>query len=77
MKIEFIKETDQRNNVYYYTSVDGQFENNSLSMDYSQAYEFFIGMKKRQEPTVEVLEHYIIEQSKQQINELNQNPTGA
>ncbi len=42
MKIEFIKETDLRGNVYYYTSVDGEFETNSLSMDYSQAYEFFI-----------------------------------
>ena len=71
MKIEFIKETNQSGNVYYYTNVDGQFENNSLSMDYSQAYEFFIGMKKRQEPTVEILEHYIIEETKPETNEPN------
>ena len=71
MKIEFIKETDLRNNVYYYTNVNGEFERNSLSMDYSQAYEFFIAMKKRKEPIVEVLEHYIIEQQKPETNEPN------
>ena len=71
MKIEFIKETNLKGNVYYYTSVDGEYENNSLSMDYSQAYEFFIAMKKRQEPIVEVLEHYIIEEPKQETNEPN------
>ena len=71
MKIEFIKETDLRGNVYYFTSVNGEFERNSLSMDYSQAYEFFIAMKKRKEAIVEVLEHYIIEEPKQETNELN------
>ena len=71
MKIEFIKENDLRGNVYYYTTVNGEFETNSLSMDYSQAYEFFIGMKKRKEPIVELLENYIIEEPKQETNEPN------
>jgi hypothetical protein len=32
-------------------------------LDYSQAYEIFIGMRKKQEPTIEVLEHYIIKET--------------
>jgi len=71
MKIEFIKENDLRGNVYYYTTVDGEFETNSLSMDYSQAYELFIAMRKKQEPTIEVLEHYIIDETKPETNEPN------
>jgi hypothetical protein len=40
-------------------------------LDYSQAYELFIGMRKKQEPTVEVLEHYIIDETKPETNEPN------
>ncbi|CAB4152629.1 hypothetical protein UFOVP614_23 [uncultured Caudovirales phage] len=71
MKIEFVKETNIRGDVYYYTTVNGLYETNSLSSDYSFAYEFFIAMRKRKEPIVEVLEHYIIEEPKPEINELN------
>jgi hypothetical protein len=61
MKIEFVKETNLRGEVYYYTVVDGSYQSDTISSEYSQAYELFIAMKKRQEPTIEVLEHCIIE----------------
>jgi hypothetical protein len=40
-------------------------------LDYSQAYELFIAMRKKQEPTIEVLEHYIIDETKPETNEPN------
>jgi hypothetical protein len=40
-------------------------------LDYSQAYEIFIGMRKKQEPTIEVLEHYIIKETTPETNEPN------
>jgi hypothetical protein len=34
MKIEFIKETNHRGDVYYYTTVDGRYEKDTISLDY-------------------------------------------
>ncbi len=71
MKIEFVKETNHRGDVYYYTTVDGRYQKDTISLDYSQAYELFIGMRKKQEPTIEVLEHYIIKETTPETNEPN------
>lgn len=69
MKIEFVKETNHRGDVYYYTTIDSLYQKDTISLDYSQAYEIFIGMRKKQEPTIEVLEHYIIDETKPETNE--------
>ena len=71
MKIEFVKETNHRGDVYYYTTVDNRYKADTISLDYSQAYEIFIGMRKKQEPTIEVLEHYIIKETTPETNEPN------
>lgn len=71
MKIEFIKETNAKGTIFYYTIVNGAYEPSSLSCDYSQAYEYFISLKKRQEPIIEVLEHYSIDTLTKKTNEPN------
>ena len=71
MKIEFVKETNHRGDVYYYTTVDNRYQKDTISLDYSQAYEIFISMRKKQEPTIEVLEHYIIKETTPETNEPN------
>jgi hypothetical protein len=61
MKIEFIKETKPDGTVFYYTKVDNRFDGMSMYLEYSQAYEYFVSLKKRQEPIIEILEHYNID----------------
>ena len=68
MKIEFVKETKPDGTIFYYTLVDNKYDSASMYLDYSQAYELFIAMRKKQEPTIEVLEHYIIKETKPETN---------
>ena len=61
MKIEFVKETKPDGTIFYYTLVDNKYDGASMYLDYSQAYEYFLSPKKRQEPIIEILEHYSID----------------
>ena len=61
MKIEFVKETKPDGTIIYYTLVDNKYDNASMYLEYSQAYEYFLSLKKRQEPIIEILEHYSID----------------
>jgi hypothetical protein len=61
MKIEFVKETKPDGTIFYYTLVDNKYDGASMYLDYSQAYEYFLSLKKRQEPIIEILEHYSID----------------
>ena len=61
MKIEFLKETKPDGTILYYTLVDNKYDSASMYLEYSQAYEYFLSLKKRQEPIIEILEHYSID----------------
>jgi heptaprenylglyceryl phosphate synthase len=61
MKIEFVKETKPDGTIFYYTLVDNKYDSASMYLEYSQAYEYFVSLKKRQEPIIEILEHYSID----------------
>ncbi len=61
MKIEFVKETKPDGTFFYYTLVDNKYDSASMYLEYSQAYEYFVSLKKRQEPIIEILEHYNID----------------
>ena len=61
MKIEFVKETKPDGTIFYYTLVDNKYDGASMYLEYSKAYEFFLSLKKRQEPIIEILEHYSVD----------------
>jgi heptaprenylglyceryl phosphate synthase len=61
MKIDFVKETKPDGTIFYYTLVDNMYDSSSMYLEYSQAYEYFVSLKKRQEPIIEILEHYTIQ----------------
>ena len=61
MKIDFVKETKPDGTIFYYTLVDNNYDSASMYLEYSQAYEYFVSLKKRQEPIIEILEHYTIQ----------------
>ena len=61
MKIEFVKETKPDGTIFYYTLLDDKYDGASMFLEYSQAYEYFVSLKKRQEPIIEILEHYSIQ----------------
>ena len=61
MKIEFVKETKPGGTIFYYTLVDNKYDSASMYLEYSQAYEYFLSLKKRQEPIIEILEHYSVD----------------
>jgi hypothetical protein len=61
MKIEFVKETKPDGTIFYYTLLDNKYDGASMFLEYSQAYEYFVSLKKRQEPIIEILEHYSIQ----------------
>ena len=61
MKIEFVKETKPDGTIFYYTLVNNKYDGASMYLEYSQAYEYFLSLKKRQEPIIEILEHYSVE----------------
>ena len=64
MKIDFIKETKMDGGAYYYTKVNGDYVNNSLSYDEKEASELFELIKKDHtalEPKKIVLESIEVE----------------
>ena len=61
MKIEFVKETKPDGTIFYYTLLDNKYDGASMFLEYSQAYEYFVSLKKRQEPIIDILEHYSIQ----------------
>jgi hypothetical protein len=61
MKIDFVKETKPDGTIFYYTLLDNKYDGASMFLEYSQAYEYFLSLKKRQEPIIEILEHYSIQ----------------
>lgn len=55
MKVDFIKETKNDGGVIYYTNIDGNYANNSLSHDSVKAieiYESIISGKAKSETTI-------------------------
>ena len=65
MKIEFVKETKVSGDVYYYTTTNGYYVNNSLSGDENEARELFELIKKDYtalEPKKTVLESFEIKE---------------
>ena len=63
MKIEFIKESKVNGDVFYFTNVNGQFADKSLSYDKEKAYDMYQNIVKNKGKYVamEVLESVEIE----------------
>lgn len=56
MKIQFVKETKLNGDIFYFTEIDGNYVNNSISMDIEIAKIYYNAVLENKGNSKEVLE---------------------